>query len=535
MSKFSVFTPDLINKLITIGQETRGGTKKIAQTAPAAQPANPDLSQEKIKAIAQKLVARLASQISPDLAPKDTSPFGSDTGASAPMRNENIKNLESLLDYLATNKIVYNGSRVAYKAGEEGTSRDPGMGPANALYFSLNKAAPEGQEKVKYTGVAYWVFEKPLQAFVNYLQKYAASPEGNEMMVMMIGSIANQINSNPNLKEKIVPGSDTQATSSHDTIDAFNTTDWSVKDVSTLVSEGISVRNTAKPFEGARIPLSMDDLSSKDKLFNWLDRNKISQNKEFNDGKSHTVNETFDPCKALFVLYKKALAYQNPPTSAASYPKWKEHAAYYLKQVTNLTPQFSNENGVCEVNNPNSSSSGQKSDKEGSKLSQDIFDALPNLYPLKDGQLNFKGVNAFATNKFVRKLFEASDSGSAYNEYAKAIYDAASKMTELIGDVGNVKTSQPGDWQGIFKTKLGTNYGAFSTASTNLLSAYKQMLAEMLTIGESNAVKSKGLKVGTLNSDVKAQDNYAERMRAAIDNQFNSFYENQLKTMLGRK
>lgn len=458
-------------------------------------------NEQALYGLAEKLVANLARQIDPGNAPAGANPF--DSANSAPLNTENLKNFQTLLEYLATNKVSYEGKRIAYKPGDgapdQPADADQLKSQGTPLYYELYKIDPVTQ---KYPTTNYWAIKEPLIAFLNYLKTFSVSKDGNKVMKLMVNGIIDSVNKLPGMeagkisKEAPAP----QQATNNDILDGFQTPELSVQGF----DYQYMIQHRDNDFAGVPITLAGNDLSSSSSLQAWLNKNNFQLNE---NGKKVPSNDPkVNKCGIAFALYNRAKYLKDNKSNSKNADKYAKNADYYLAQITSITPTLTDgDNKTCVLGRADgvvggasatTGTAGAGAAGAAGNLTAEVMTKLIEVIrraPLRENQFNFGAIKTFVENDVFKAIFEKSlgDVASNYNTTKSQIIQLYQNLINKAG-ISSLDVSEGASWNHIVPTKIGNKneMTQFVNNSDSILNYYKNFLNMLRQITYGNPALS---------------------------------------------
>lgn len=281
------------------------------------------------KSMAKKLVSNLSKELS------GQPQISSETGAE--LKVENIYNIDALLKFLFTNKIYYDGTRIAYSS------------PTDVSEADINKYAPVSfktnrDSNRKWKNADCYVNLELLTKYISYLQQKsnAMTQSGDaqgKVLEVMVGKLIDQLNtikpdSGLDRKPKSTPDNPNDI-SDEMPVDGFSTKVFDIKN---------PVSNVGN------IPLKAKDIKSATALNAWLQSAPVAQIVSYDNSGNKIIQECtafgVNHCTVIQVLYIRAKhLLENAP---AEYTK--KALSFYLKQIQEIGASFTDPNGkACSV------------------------------------------------------------------------------------------------------------------------------------------------------------------------------------------
>jgi hypothetical protein len=340
--------PKLIKQLVEHGLEFEKKFLKKGQTVPDPASPPPDM------AALQNHIKQLQAQLRPPAKDPNAPAVGSQSGNDVSLDVTHLKNLATLIAWLANNQIVMDGKRVAYAPNEN--VQDPSY-----QLYKLEGVADTRDPKAQNIQYNYRVNKDLLVAYVTSVQAHLAQ-NPNPVLNVQLQNIIQQANDQL----------DANISSTYKEPAKTLTPDKVVDNV----PQNIQTQETN---EDGNIPLTFGDISSKTAFNAWIQKNNI-----FVDGKNW---KTLQYDTMLTALYKRA---QDDKQRAKS-DDAELTATVYVAQIPKLAQMFNVTLGVGTT--PSTSSQEGQSGATAQPLPG--LEQLISALPLDTNQLYFGKVRDF--------------------------------------------------------------------------------------------------------------------------------------------
>jgi hypothetical protein len=374
--------PNLIADLVKHGLDFENKFLKRGQATPAPDP-NQDVT------ALQQHIKGLQAQLRPAAKdPNAPAEVASQSGSDAAVNVTHFKNLGTLIAFLATNKIVIGGKRIAY-APDEGV-KDPSY-----QLYKLEGVADTRTTKAQNVQYNYLVNKDLLVSYLTSVQAglvQKPNPVLNTQLQAVIQTANQDLDANMSLTYKAP-----EKTLAPD-----------------KVVDGLSQNfTTSHPYQVGNVPLTFGDISS-DTAFNaWIAKNNI-----YIDEKQHDFPQ-LNRAGLLSALLARA---KNKQGSADSEDA-KLTATIYAAQIPKLAQMLNVT--LTGVGGQATSQQGTQSDTTGQPPAglAELIDALP----LDADQIDFGKIRRFID--LYRSTVLASDDPSR-KQQASAAMDSAEKYMQ---------------------------------------------------------------------------------------------------------
>lgn len=469
----NIFDKNLIKQLLKIAQETADATDSYTlNPAKPSVPATPiktptpqpeTIPQQKdyygVNDTAKKLVSKLKQYM------EDFVQIESESNQPTKLLAANLKNLSSFLIYLKDNQILVNGEKVIYSKDEFDKLDQEKRNEIGALsYDTGQKNTPDqninDQNQSKHIVAEIFVDKQRLIDYLKYLQQKAFSDK-NKVLEVQVGKLLIQAKQQ-GIDHSIDPK---RSTPEQPTIDA-----------STVVDSMPQAINESTYLQDGPFNLTSGDLSNKDALSRWLDKNQIKFGKGMQQAKENI-------CSAIQWLYKRAFAkaQQGKPN--------KEISSYYLKRITELAPTFvDNEGKACslQTSQPTPGTNGQQpSSKPSGPNYNQMFAALLAALPLEYDKIDFTAIANFA--QVFKNAFQSSEQYKSKITAADNIINTVSKiyqnyLPQVKPDNQPIQSSSSILNSLVTNSKQRSEFSNYVNALINLVEQTRTLLTDLESI-----------------------------------------------------
>lgn len=345
--------------------------------------------------MAEPLLVRLQRQINPDAFPK-VDPVGVEPGVDQTPQatTENLRTLGDFLQWAASNRITWNGKRIAWNTNE--------TPPEGAWTFNVYKTDRRSRDLTTRQPqlITAYASKPELLAYLSHLRDNDGKK--NKVLQVMLSKIISQVN-----EFLTSAGEDTIQTRNKQpgkgdfdpnaVVDAFMTNE-------------IDPTNPMEGAEGYPLfvdlgkKLTMKDIGSENAFMAWLStlRQKGSP--------FGLLNPKSDPCPCVHVLYQRARYLANVGRAKENIkPGYTKMAEAYLKAVQEYGSKVRGPDGKsCAVTSASTSTTGGEASAwqgssdgpggvggPGGKVSQQIINKIVSTLPLDIDNIDFVRVRTF--------------------------------------------------------------------------------------------------------------------------------------------
>lgn len=374
--------------------------EKIIKTALPAEKTNPPRveNNNSIYPLVQKLSNKLSRELQGTPEPTNIT---IDDPSKGDLKMPDIKNIDKFLIYLDESGLKIDGVRVCYSKAEA-LKLPKDIQDGVILPVPLKQyRQPEDLSSTREWNVAdYYVNPKALSALINQLQQNAKNDK-NDLSLVILNTLIKKLNAlfpNGNFKPqpKAEPGKPR-------TVDDETILDW---------FSNFKYFDETNPFydmsKTGNIVLKAKDLASKESLNNWimsppetriitLENNKKVLHQYSSPQQYLEENANF--CIIMQILYKRAYKYSQYTTD----PEFSKNSAFYMKRITELTPQFADPNGqACKLIGDQTTTTTQPdgAKPDGTKTDPEIANAIRTIMqqgnlPLDTMDIDFNRIDKF--------------------------------------------------------------------------------------------------------------------------------------------
>jgi hypothetical protein len=529
----SIFDNDnLIEKLIGAGLDFN---TKFAQANPAigqgAEPILP-LNLDDLKNIrsddptisnlqfARALTVNLQRSVGDPSAPPLEEPFSTDGNKPAVNLMANSTSLGAFLNWIADNKIQYQGKRFVWKKdghwGDPATKTNWIKGPDEILvpqtagrYTSIDVSKPVSATG-EYEEMVAFADKEILLKYLAYIRDVliprGKDPRAAEVVISRLISEMNskilpaeRIDSHATAKDK-VPAIDLEMV-----VDAFPN-ETLVLDNSGQFNTGL---NSAPTFDNLPTHLTVGNLRDLSSFTAWLTNMWVKQPNTPKPIKAYDLEASdADSCAALRALYNRAMRLSSIGTGRDNVkPNYSKAVIRYLSAIKEFAPSFHDSSGrPCSViaetvapstTQPGTGQPGQPGAAQpatpGGKLSSDEVAKLTELLtslPLEVEAIDLAKINRFIDNAaaFDRSVASGQVSGDSVVRFNRAIGALQTMMTssgypriELswsFPQIAKAYLRDPNNESQFFKDKLVEIVSTAATLISALYSAYGPKLPQ---------------------------------------------------------
>jgi hypothetical protein len=304
------------------------------------------------------IIANLEKQIT---SPTQQAEIGTDSEQPVSINSVNLENVGSLVEFLATNKITFQGKRIAYTAAEK--PQDPSY-PLYKLQGSAGLLELANRnENVEY---GYYINKDLLKGYLNSLQgQLAKNP--NPVMNAQVQAVVQQAN------DELDTGVDKTYQEPEKTLPPNQPLDRIPQNV-----------RTNYPTLDGNVVLTFGDIASDTSFNAWIQQNNIGV-----DGRAYR-HPQYDKCGLVKVLSDRAKSYVGNATSAQQ----KEQFTIYLSQVGKLASAMQCDLGGSSTNKPGVTEQQGGQGQAGGTMTATLQQLVESL-PLERDQLDFGKIRAF--------------------------------------------------------------------------------------------------------------------------------------------
>ena len=264
---------------------------------------------------------------------------------------KDISNTDSFLNFLYNDEVSFSGERLVVGGPNKG---DPAKVKISNEDLVANYVAYPSNEKI-----SFYVHKKYVTSFIDYISTLSGI-KNNKILLTAIDKIKAEIYQLPG----IVKPADTKPEEESKLLPT-DLLDWWSSATVNLSKPDIDFSATA-PRTGVVVALRKVDLDSVDNINAWI--NKVKPVIEAPGKMINSDDEGFNICSVFQGLYRRAIK-----RNTVNNPK----AAFYIKQITTLAPQFNGTDGKsCKISNtgmtvetqePTPSVAGYNSSLDGSR------------------------------------------------------------------------------------------------------------------------------------------------------------------------
>ncbi len=265
-----------------------------------------------------------------------------ETGAAKSPSTQDLKNIESFVQYLAANKVTIDGVRLAYSPDESSLAlQDPtkskDYGSIGTKVGDEETGGAKFQETGQWGEADYRVYLPGLYEYIKYLQRKATT-ESNKVLEVMVGKLItfvnNRFGANIPKKPKHTPGQTPSEMPADTILDSFTT--------------GFVFNPNYKTYAPGDVSLTAGDLSSIGNLNSWMSKNKFKvatpTEASSKEGMVWQPLEFGDP-KANFCNVGKVLLWRAKYLRQRGSDEDRKKADFYLKKLSEVIPQWTDPSG----------------------------------------------------------------------------------------------------------------------------------------------------------------------------------------------
>lgn len=338
--------------------------------------------------VAKKLINRLSREIT---GTQESINISSETTTPVDLGVNQLQNLGKLLQFMTTNKISVDGSRVVFTELETDSLSEEEKNKLSPVSVNMSRDATTR----KWNTADFYTHLPLLIKYVSYLQNKAQELKRSgdvqgRILEVMIGKLIDSINTiKPDSGLSRFPKSKPDKPNEMPTdtvVDNFGT---KIFDINNPYADKGSLVLTGK------------DLSSKESLNAWLRQSPEAQILNGQASVKFTDPEA-NHCHIINVLYKRAYNLARISSSTEETKKYN----FYLTKITQLGPTFTDPQGkVCTIgasatpgNNLNNRYNfiGQPGEDAGG-ISSQIMEQLVQSLPLDTQDIDFNRIRNFFT------------------------------------------------------------------------------------------------------------------------------------------
>lgn len=418
----------LLVKLISEGQKAVPKKLDIDTTNPYT--ITPEMIS--VSEAAKRLLFGLQKDLGDPAAPVAAAPIGVEGGAPVDPKEltafpKDLRTLGDFLQWASQKKLTWDNKRIAWAPGETSI-------PDSAWEFtSMRTNRDDRQIDRKPEEVKAYADKDALISYLTYLRD-SDDAKSNQVLQFMLSTLIGEANGYLRIaKEK--PIDLKTPTTPKDAIDPRTIVD--------VVPAVLDPNNPTDgldnhPFKGNKDELNwlqVSDLKDQNSFMAWLRNRKIKiPAKDKNPAKEVGALQIDggDPCLAVHIIYKRALALKNVAAADDGVvPNYSKAVALYMQQVVAFGRMLTSADGKnCDVITPGTQTPGASGDKPGTggpakKVSPETIGQIINSMPLNPDNINFNEIESFF------RLYEGvvSESGTALAAGAiKSINDARAAM-----------------------------------------------------------------------------------------------------------